>query len=246
MRPEKTEAIILQTFPSRERDKLVVFLTPESGKRRGWAYGARSMKSRFGAALEPLSKVRIGFLEKENEEVVRIESIDLIRSLFEAHRDLPTSLAATYLAELADTFAQPDDPSELLFRLLDVTTEALLAGKPPAAVVLYAEIWTLRLAGIFPSIRNCIACDRELERPLRFEATRQGFVCPECATRDASIVPNSISDALSALLRLPVAEFASLPLSRDDLFEMRSLARGLRRHFLGHELKSHDLLGSVL
>lgn len=246
MRPEKTEAIILQTFPSRERDKLVVFLTPEHGKKRGWAYGARSMKSRFGAALEPLSKVRIGYLEKENEEVVRIESIDLIRSLFEAHRDLPTSLAATYLAELADTFAQAGEQSELLFRLLDVTTEALLAGRTPAAVVAYAEIWTLRLAGIFPSIRNCIACDRELDLPLRFEAAREGFVCKECATREASVVPNTVTETLSALLRLPVADFASLPLTRDDLFEMRSLARGLRRNFLGHELKSHDLLGSVL
>lgn len=246
MRPEKSEAFILQTFPSRERDKLVVFLTPEHGKRRGWAYGARSMKSRFGAALEPLSKVRIGYVEKENEEVVRIESIDLLRSLFDAHRDLATSLSATYLAELADTFAQAGDPAEMLFRLLDVTTEALLAGKSPAAIVSYAEIWTLRLAGIFPSLRNCIVCDVELERPFRFDAGRQGFVCKDCSTRDASIVPNSVADTLTALLRLPVAEFTSLQLSRDDLFELRSLARGLRRNFLGHELKSHDLLGSVL
>jgi DNA repair protein RecO (recombination protein O) len=246
VRPEKSEAFILQTFPSRERDKLVVFLTPEHGKKRGWAYGARSMKSRFGAALEPLSKVRIGYLEKENEEVVRIESIDLLRSLFDAHRDLATSLSATYLAELADTFAQADDPAEMLFRLLDVTTASLLAGNSPYAIVTYAEIWTLRLAGIFPSLRNCIVCANELERPLRFDAGRQGFVCNACATRDAAVVPNTLADALTALLRLPVAEFASLELARDDLFELRSLARGLRRNFLGHELKSHDLLGSVL
>src|SRR5439155_24158679 len=63
MRPERTEAIILHTFPARERDKLVVFLTPDHGKKKGWAYGARSLRSRFGAALEPLAKVRIGFVE---------------------------------------------------------------------------------------------------------------------------------------------------------------------------------------
>jgi DNA repair protein RecO (recombination protein O) len=126
MKPERTEAIILTTFPARERDKMVVFLTPDHGKRKGWAYGARSIKSRFGAALEPLAKVRIGYVEREAEEVVRIESVDLVRSLFPAQQNLLSSVAATYIAETVDTFAQPGDPSELIYRLLDRTTEALL------------------------------------------------------------------------------------------------------------------------
>ena len=68
MRISRTEAIVLHTYAARERDKLVVFLTPDLGKRKGWAYGARSIRSRFGASLEPLAKVRIGFIEKETEE----------------------------------------------------------------------------------------------------------------------------------------------------------------------------------
>src|SRR5216117_3033184 len=103
MRPQRTEAIILHTFPARERDKLVVFLTPDHGKRKGWAYGARSLKNRFGAALEPLAKVRIGFVERESEEVVRIESVDLLRSLFPAQQNLAASVTATYIAEMVDT-----------------------------------------------------------------------------------------------------------------------------------------------
>src|SRR5438445_4677948 len=156
MRPERTEAIILNTFPARERDKLVVFLTPDHGKRKGWAYGARSLKSRFGAALEPLAKVKIGFVEREAEEVVRIESVDLIRSLFPAQQNLVSSIAASYIAETVDTFAQPGDPADLMYRLLDRTTAALLEGADPVAVVAYAEIWTLRLAGILPALDNSI------------------------------------------------------------------------------------------
>jgi len=156
MRPERTEAIILNTFPARERDKLVVFLTPDHGKKKGWAYGARSLKSRFGAALEPLAKVKIGFIERESEEVVRIESVDLIRSLFPAQQNLVSSVAASYIAETVDTFAQPDDPADLIYRLLDRTTAALLEGADPVAVVAYAEIWTLRLAGILPPLDNSI------------------------------------------------------------------------------------------
>ncbi|HEV7921212.1 MAG TPA: DNA repair protein RecO [Thermoanaerobaculia bacterium] len=245
MKPERTEAIILHTFAARERDKMVVFLTPDHGKRKGWAYGARSLKSRFGAALEPLAKVRIGYVEKESEEVVRIESVDLIRSLFPAQQQLLSSVAATYIAELVDTFAQANDPAERIYRLLDRTTESLLAGAPPIAVVAYAEVWMLRLAGIFPSTRACGECGGSLERPLRFDARLQGFVCETCAGRDAETIPNDVADALDAMSR-PVEEFASLPIPPRVVFELRSLAGSVRRYFLGHELKSFEVLASVV
>src|SRR5512140_1135311 len=116
MKLEKTEAIILHTYPSRERDKMVVFLTPEHGKVKGWAYGARGIKSRFGAALEPLAKVRIGYMERESEEAVRIEAVELLRSLVPAQQDLQRSVAATYIAESVDTFAPAGDPAELIYR----------------------------------------------------------------------------------------------------------------------------------
>src|SRR5438128_12569905 len=106
MKPEHTEAIILHTFPARERDKLVVFLTPDHGKRKGWAYGARGIKNRFGASLEPLAKVSIGYVERESEEVVRIESVDLIRSLFPAQQNLVSSVSAPYIDDMVDTLAQ--------------------------------------------------------------------------------------------------------------------------------------------
>jgi DNA repair protein RecO (recombination protein O) len=243
VKPQRTEAIILHTFPARERDKLVVFLTPEQGKRKGWAYGARSLRSRFGASLEPLAKVRIGFVERESDEVVRIESVDLLRSLFPAQQELASSIAATYIAETVDTFAQADDPSELIYRLLDHTTGALLEGAHPMPVVTYAELWMLRLAGILPSPRSCSECDRPLSRPLRFDARLPAFVCPDCAAGDAMVMPNDVAEALEAIMRLPVADFAAAP---EVLFELRSLAATLRRNFLGHELKSYEILAGVL
>jgi DNA repair protein RecO (recombination protein O) len=246
MKPAHTEAIILHTFAVRERDKMVVFLTPDHGKRKGWAYGARSIKSRFGAALEPLAKVRIGYLEREGEEAVRIESVDLIRSLFPAQQNLLSSVSATYIAELVDTFAPAEDPAELIYRLLDRTTEALLDGAAPMAVVAYAEVWILRLGGILPSTRDCGECGAPLIRPLRFDAQRQGFVCPGCAGREAFVVPNDVADALDSIGRLPVSEFAAMALPDEVVFELRSLVGSIRRHFLGHELKSFEVLASVV
>jgi DNA repair protein RecO (recombination protein O) len=246
MRPQRTEAIILHTFPARERDKLVVFLTPDHGKVKGYAYGARSMRTRFGASLEPLAKVHIGYVERENDEIVRIESVDLIRSLFPAQQNLAASVAASYLAETVDTFAQSGDPAELIYRLLDRTTEALLAGASPLSVVTYAEVWTLRLAGILPSLRNCNVCDEPLGRPLRFDAHAHGFVCPNCAAGDAQVIANDVAAALDAIMRTPVGEIAASEIAPDVLYEVRSLAAFFRRNFLGHELKSYEILSGVL
>lgn len=237
---------MLHTYPSRERDKMVVFLTPEHGKVKGFAYGARGIKSRFGAALEPLAKVRIGYASREAEEAVRIESVELIRSLFPAQQQLVSSVAATYIAEMVDTFAPAGDPAELIYRLLDRTTEALLAGTPPNAVVAYAEVWILRLGGVFPPPKACMECGGEIGRPLRFDTKLQGFVCSSCASRDAFVIGNDVADELEAIGRMTVTDYAARRSAPETIFEVRSLAGSIRRHFLGHELKSFEVLASVI
>jgi recombinational DNA repair protein (RecF pathway) len=113
---------------------------------------------------------------------------------------------------------------------------------PPLAVVTYAEIWMLRLAGIFPAVRTCIECGLTIERPLRFDERLEGFVCASCASRDAYVLANEVADALDAL-RLPVEQFNA---ATNVLLEIRSLAGIVRRNFLGHELKSFEVLASVL
>ncbi|MGA8807554.1 MAG: DNA repair protein RecO [Thermoanaerobaculia bacterium] len=246
MRLQRTEAIVLHTFPARERDKLVVFLTPEHGKVKGYAYGARSMRTRFGASLEPLAKVKIGYVEREAEEIVRIESVDLIRSLFPAQQNLAASVAASYLAETVDTFAQSGDPAEVIYRLLDRTTESLLEGAAPLRVVAYADVWILRLAGVLPSLRNCNACDGALGRPLRFDSGAHGFVCGNCGAANAQVIANDVADVLDAIMRMPVLEFAAAEVSPDALIEVRSLAAFFRRNFLGHELKAYEIVGGVI
>lgn len=246
LKVERTEAIVLHTYSVRERDKIVIFLTPDRGKQKGLAYGARSIRNRFGAALEPLAKVRIGYIEKESDEIVRIESVDLVRSLFPAQQNLVSSVAATYIAELVDTFAQSDDPAELIYRLLDRSCEALLEAQPPLPVITYAEVWMLRLGGILPSQKTCFECGSEIGRPLRFDSRLQGFVCPDCAGRDTFIVSNEAADLLDAIQRRPVAEVAAASFPTEALLEVRSLAGGVRRNFLGHELKSFEVLASVL
>ena len=246
MKREKHEAIVLQTWPSRERDKLVSVITPERGKVRGWVYGARSARNRFGASLEPLAKIRIQIIARESDDAVRIESVDLVRSMFPAQQNLRSSLALTYMAELVDTFSQSDEPSELVFRLLDSLCEAMLSNVPAIIAVAYAEVWMLKLAGILPSIRDCVHCGSAIEFPLTYDEAQGGFACRDCANDRAERLPNDVSRLLSRILKSPVGDVPTASLRPEDLVELRGLMTRLRREFLGHELKSFELLQTVL
>ena len=74
------EALILRTYKLGEADRIVVFLTRDRGKKRGVAPNARNSRKRFGAALEPLTEVRMAYFEHERRELVGLNYAEPIRS----------------------------------------------------------------------------------------------------------------------------------------------------------------------
>ena len=79
----ETEALILRTYNFGEADKIVVCLTHKFGLIRGVAKGCRKLKSRFGAALEPFTVAKITYYQKENQELVSLNQVDIVKSHFE-------------------------------------------------------------------------------------------------------------------------------------------------------------------
>jgi len=145
-----TEAIILRTYKLGEADRIVVFLTRDRGKRRGVAQGARRMRSRFGGALEPLTRVEVTYFEKESRELVSLNYAEPLSSpLWSVRAD---ALGHTgYFAELIDECALEGDADERLYRLGSSLIDALAAGVPIEALARYFEYWLLRLQGVYPT-----------------------------------------------------------------------------------------------
>ena len=82
-----SEALVLRTYPLKEADLVVSFLTRDQGKLRGVAKRARRPKSSFGAGLERLSHVRMAYFQRETRELVNLDSCELIRSQFDLVSD---------------------------------------------------------------------------------------------------------------------------------------------------------------
>jgi hypothetical protein len=143
-----TDALILRTYKLGESDRIVVFLTRDRGKKRGVAKNARQSRRRFGGALEPLTYGRVGYVERERRELVRLEYVEQLRSPLSAVHGEALGYVS-YFAELIDEWAQEADPNETLFRLGVSMTDAIAEGVPIEPLARYFEFWLLRLQGVY-------------------------------------------------------------------------------------------------
>jgi len=143
-----TDALILRTYKLGESDRIVVFLTRDRGKKRGVAKNARQSRRRFGGALEPMTCGRVGYLERERRELVRLDYVVPRRSPLSAVDGEALGYVG-YFAELIDEWAQEADPNEALFRLGASMVDAIAEGVPIEPLARYFEYWLLRLQGVY-------------------------------------------------------------------------------------------------
>ena|SRR5689334_12986266 len=148
-----TDALILRTYTLGESDRIVVFLTRDRGKKRGVAKNARQSRRRFGGGLEPLTCGRVGYVEREQRDLVRLEYVEPRRSPLSA-ADGEALGYVGYFAELIDEWAQEADPNETLYRLGASMVDAIAAGVAIEPLARYFEYWLLRLQGVYePDVR---------------------------------------------------------------------------------------------
>ena len=163
-----TDALILRTYKLGESDRIVVFLTRDRGKKRGVAKNARQSRRRFGGALEPMTYGRVGYVEREQRELVSLNFVEPVRSPLSAIDGQALGYVG-YFAELIDEWAPEADPNETLYRLGASVVDAMAVGVPIESLARYFEFWLLRLQGVYEAdarlseaARDFLAAAREV------------------------------------------------------------------------------------
>jgi DNA repair protein RecO (recombination protein O) len=152
--PARTsESFILQTYPFRESDLIVSFFTRDQGKLRGVAHRARRHKNSFGSGLERLSHATMSYYQKENRELVSLNSCELVHSQFALASNYEASVALDYLAEVTEQLLPPNETNERHFRLLIAVLDYLRSSANIWPAVTYFALWSVRLAGLLPELR---------------------------------------------------------------------------------------------
>lgn len=159
----ETEGLVLKNYSLSDADKIVVFLTREHGLIRGVAKGAKRLKSHFGGSLEPFSIVRFSYFQKDQQELVSIRQSDLVESFFDKASDPLFLQRFAYMAELLGEFAPPGEPNQRLFNMTRICIETDAPGTEALdAMLLYFELWLLKLGGYLPNWDSCDDCGKEV------------------------------------------------------------------------------------
>ena len=206
-----TDAIVLRTYNLAEADRIAVCLTRSAGLVRAVARGARRMKSRFGAALEPFTLISLTFYERENRELVSISNAEILKSHFDLATQLEASEVLAYMGELVSEFAPPHEANEKLFRMVAACVDALETSPGSARLLSrYFEVWLLRLAGLFPDVRSCAECGARLGEgdPACLDVEVNPH-CQKCSRGPATRLLPETQRSVMATQHLSPVDFAS-------------------------------------
>jgi len=227
----QAEAIVLRTWPIHEADLLVSLFTRDQGKIKGIAKSASRSRRRFGGALEPMTHVFANYAEKPRQELVRLDSFEIVSSPLSDTVDYTRAAALAFYSEVLEEILPDRDPHDAAFRLmlavLDHTTTSSI-WMP----VTYFALWITRLMGWMPDVLHCtVGGEAFAGRPAYWHAHADGLVCVDHKRLASSTLsPESLRLALR-IFRQPIAAFASEEWSRSRATDLRRFAiRGLERH----------------
>jgi DNA repair protein RecO (recombination protein O) len=239
----RTEAIVLRRTDFGEADRLLTAFTPERGKLRLVAKGARKPSSRKSGHLELFSHgqymVAVG---RDLDIVTQAETLEPFLSLRE---DLLRTTYAYYVAELADAFTAEQDENRPLFELLKDAFGWLCDATDLRLVARYYELHLLGLAGYQPQLFVCGGCKQRLEPEINYLSAADGSVfCRRCGYDRVGTVEISVN-ALKVLRFLQTREWETcrlLRLSPSSHAELEQLMNSYITYHLERRLKSVDFI----
>jgi DNA repair protein RecO (recombination protein O) len=222
------QGIVLRTYPFGEADRVVVLLSPNTGKLRTVAKGVRKTKSRFGGRLEPFTHVDLVVYEGRNLDT--ITQVEIIDGFSHLRGDLDRVVAAGTMLEVADAVAQEDEPSLRLFLLVQRGLKALDAAPGHPDLVTSFLLKAAAIVGVAPALEECAGCGRGGGLN-RFSFSAGGVLCDSCRTPGSY----SLRDGLVAYLGVvAAADLAGLP-PADERFSGEAM--GVARRFVEYHLE---------
>jgi DNA repair protein RecO (recombination protein O) len=227
----QVEAIVLRTWPIHEADQIVSLFTRDYGKIKGVAKAAARSRRRFGGALEPMTHVRASYVEKPRQELVRLDSFDIVTSPLSEPVDYGRAVALAFFAEVLEETLPDHDPQDAVFRLLVAVLGYTRNGQIWMPVTYFA-LWTTRLMGWLPELVTCVHCGAPLAgQPAYFHPQSDGLFCQE-HRRGGSLTLSPDSQTLAArIFRSPVPALAAEAWPRQRAADLRRFGiQALERH----------------
>jgi DNA repair protein RecO (recombination protein O) len=227
----QAEAVVLRTWPIHEADLIVSLFTRDRGKLKGIAKSASKSRRRFGGALESMTHVLANYAVKPRQELVRLDSFEIVTSPLAGPVDYTRAAALGFYAEVLEEILPDYDPHDAVFRLLLSVLEQTKTGGIWMPVT-YFSLWITRLMGWMPDVVRCTACgDTFGGRPAYWQAQTDGLFCVD-HRRLSGATLSAESQALAVrIFRQSITAFVSEDWPRNRAADLRRFAiQGLEHH----------------
>lgn len=239
----QAEALVLRTWPIHEADQIVSLFTRDQGKLKGIAKSSAKSRKRFGGALEPMTYVLARYVEKPRQELVRLDSCEILASPLSAPVDYARAVALAFFAEVLEEILPDHDPQDSVFRLTLAVLDHAHAGQIWLPVT-YFGLWIIRLMGWMPDIAHCNVCSRPFAgEAAHFNVQVDGLFCADHKHPASRILSPASLTTAAQILRAPIAAMASEDWPRTRAADLRRFAQqALERHL---ERKLHAVAALV-
>ena len=213
----RVEAIVLKRTDHGEADRLLTLFSPDLGKLRAIATGARKPSSRKSGHVELFTHTHLLLAKGRQLDVVtQADTLDAFISLRD---NLERVGYAYYLAELVDRFSEEgdaasrggtrtdlksslprDDAAEENRAVFDLLLHSLAAlgdaMSNPELLARFFELRLLQYVGYRPQLFNCIHCGKAIE-PIEnyFSAEAGGVLDPDCVQTQREQIAGRAYDA---------------------------------------------------
>jgi DNA repair protein RecO (recombination protein O) len=182
----RTDAVVLKSMKYRDSSKIVTFYSRRFGKVKGIAKGARQMKSKFGAALEPLSAVSLILYKKDQRELQLISQCDVLKTYKNIHSELERMAVGLSIIELLNQLTHDEEGNDALYSLLVQSLDELeRAQKHFMNFFLAFELRCVSVLGFMPSLDACKSCGKKLDDLVAddsavFQSAKGAILCSRC------------------------------------------------------------------
>jgi DNA repair protein RecO (recombination protein O) len=225
-----------------EADRILTLFTLERGKLDAVAKGVRRARSHFAGRLEFLNEC--DFLMHRGRSLDVIVAAEIVRMRWARLVEPERYVVAAVVAELVDSFCEPDLALPDVYALLVGVIAAIASSPSPRGVLPRFSLRLLEMLGLAPPLTTCVRCGAPLGTgTLWLDAEAGGVVDGACRERWRDLPELDDSDLanLRALARPKESGGAAVVATPRSTAAVEELVA----HHLGKRPKALAQLGSL-
>jgi len=242
----QTRAHVLRSRPFGEKDRLLTLFSLEAGKVTARAPGARHVKSKLSAGVEPLTSA--SFLLHRGRSIHTVSQLQIEQPYARIRVNIRDFALGLYLAELVEKTMEEGAATPPVYDLLADCWSLLNEQKGDRdMLVRFFELTLLGILGYSPHFTDCIFCGSD-KAPFFWNKSSGGIFCRDCCSdgQSATLLTAGTLALLRSFLNFTAAKTVNLRGSEEQKRELQMILQQYLQYWTGiGPLKSLNFLQKI-